>query len=338
MKYNHARFSQIYLAYHHAGPFYLTTIIIPANGHHVKWVKALIALKKNQLNLHTCQLNKIMKKIIAVFDGLKYSESTRDYAIFLAKQTNTHLVGLFLDDPIYASYSIYDLMVDKNVSEKELKKFKAKDNSLRAASAENFEKACQQSGLQYTVRHARNIAIQEVKHESIYAGLLIIDSKETLTKFTEPLPTRFIRDLLSGAQCPVIIAPSKFKPIDKLILLYDGEPSSVYAVKMFTYLLPQLKPAEVSVVSVNPANATLHIPDSNLMKDFITENFTKVKYTVMKGMPEEEIVKHLIRTKGNGLVVLGAYRRGDVSRWFRESMADVLMKEIKFPLFIAHNK
>lgn len=42
-----------------------------------------------------------MKKIIAAFDGLKYSESTRDYAIYLTKQTNTHLIGIFMDDPTY---------------------------------------------------------------------------------------------------------------------------------------------------------------------------------------------------------------------------------------------
>jgi hypothetical protein len=56
--------------------------------------------------------------------------------------------------------------------------------------------------------HDRNIAIQELKHESIYT-LLIIDSKETLTHYTEKLPTRFIRDLLSDAQCPVLIVPKK---------------------------------------------------------------------------------------------------------------------------------
>ena len=62
------------------------------------------------------------------------------------------------------------------------------------------------------------------------------------------------------------------------------------------------------------------------------------KYKVVKGWAEDEIVKHLKLQKDNALVILGAYRRGTVSRWFRESMADVLMKETKVPLFIAHNK
>lgn len=279
-----------------------------------------------------------MKKIIAAFDGLKYSESTRDYAIYLTKQTNTHLIGIFMDDPTYTSYKIYELIVKEGVSDDQLKNFEAKDKATRDAAAENFEKACQQSGLEYTVHHDRKIAIQDLKHESIYTDLLIIDSKETLTHYTEKLPTRFIRDLLGDAQCPVLIVPQKYKPVHKIILLYDGEPSSVHAIKMFSYLLPQLKHLDTEVISVNPVTKTLHMPDNKLMKEFMKRHYPKAKYTVMKGLAEDEIVKHLKQTQENTLVVLGAYRRGTVSRWFRESMADTLMKEVKLPLFITHNK
>lgn len=191
--------------------------------------------------------------------------------------------------------------------------------------------------MEYTVHHDRNIAIHDLKHESIYADLLIIDSKETLTHYTEKLPTRFIRDLLGDSQCPVLIVPQKYKTIDKIILLYDGEPSSVHAIKMFSYLLPQLKHLDTEVISVKPVNSILHLPDNKLMKEFMKRHYPNAKYTVMKGWAEDEIVKHLKQTSENALVVMGAYRRGTVSRWFRESMADSLMKEVKLPLFIAHN-
>jgi hypothetical protein len=279
-----------------------------------------------------------MKKIIAAFDGLKYSASTRDYAIDIAKQTNTHLVGIFMDDPTYTSYKIYELIVKEGVSDDKLKKFEAKDKATRDVAAKNFEKACQQPGLEYAVHHDRKIAIQELKHESIFADLMIIDSKETLTHYSEKLPTRFIRDLLSDTQCPVLLVPANYKPIQKIILLYDGEPSSVHAIKMFSYLLPQLKHLDTEVISVKPADTTFQIPDNKLMREFMKRHYPKAKYTVMKGWAQDEIVKYLKQTKENALVVLGAYRRGTVSRWFRESMADILMKEVKLPLFIAHNK
>ncbi len=279
-----------------------------------------------------------MKKIIAAFDGLKYSESTRDYAIYLAKQTNTHLVGVFMNDFTYTSYKIYDLIAKEGVSEDKLKKLEAQDKLTRAEAAADFEKSCQHSALEFSIHNDRNIAILELKHESLYADLLVINSGETLTHYAENLPTRFIRELLSDTQCPVLIVPQKYKPIQKIILLYDGEPSSVHAVKMFSYLLPQLKHLDTEVVSVNPVNASMHLPDNKLMKEFMKRHYPKATYTIMKGWAEDEIVKHLRSTTENALVVLGAYQRGTVSRWFRESMADTLMKELKLPLFIAHNK
>ncbi len=279
-----------------------------------------------------------MNKMIAAFDGLQYSESTRDYAIYLSKQTHTHLVGVFMDDPTYTSYKIYDLIGKEGVSEDKLKKMDAKDKAARAAASADFEKACQHAGLEYTVHHDRNIAILELKHESIYSDMLVIDSKETLTHYSEHLPTRFIRDLLSDAQCPVLIVPRNYKPLQKVILLYDGEPSSVHAVKMFSYLLEPLRELDTEVISVNPVNAGMHLPDNRLMKEFMKNHYPRAKYTVIKGLAEEEIIKYLKQIPENSIVVLGAYRRGTVSRLFRESMADKLMKEVKLPLFIAHSK
>lgn len=279
-----------------------------------------------------------MKKIIAAFDGLKYAAGTRDYAVYLAKQTGTHLVGVFLDDPIYKSYNAYDLLVTKNLMPDQLQEYEAKDKLTRNNAAANFEKICGLEKLEYTVHHDKNIALQELKHESIYADLLVIDSSETLTHYPEKLPTRFIRDLLSDVQCPLLLVPKKYKPIQKIILLYDGKPSSVFAIKMFSYLLPELNAIDTEVVSVNPVAATTHVPDKKLMKEFMKRHFPKAKYTVLKGLAEEEIVKYLLQIKEDAIVVLGAYKRGNVSRWFRESMADVLMKELKLPLFVAHNK
>lgn len=279
-----------------------------------------------------------MKKIIAAFDGLKFSESTKEYALAIAKQTSTHLVGVFLDDAIYTSYKIADLITQEGVSEGRLEKLEAKDRATRMAAAENFEKACQHAALEYTIHHDRNIAVQELKHESIYADLLIIDANETLTHYDENLPTRFIRDLLSDVQCPVLVVPQLYKPVHKIVLLYDGEPSSVHALKMFSYLLPQLKHLETEVISVNPINSSLHLTDNKLIKEFMKRHYPKATFTVLKGWAEEEVLR-IVRLSGeNALLVLGAYKRSAVSRFFKESMADVLMKEIKLPLFIAHNR
>ena len=279
-----------------------------------------------------------MKKIIAAFDGLKFSESSMAYAIQLAKQSSAHLVGIFLDDFTYHSYKIYDLIKEEGgIFESKRKRLEKKDAKTRAVAINNFETTCLKSGLEYTLHRDRGIAIKELLHESIYADLLIIDGNETLTHYSETIPTRFIRDLLINVQCPVLIVPKKFTPVNKLVLLYDGEPSSVHAIKMFSYTLPALKQNPVEVISVKPVKRSQYVPDKKLMKEFMNRHYPQAIYTIIKGIPETEIVKYLKLQKDIPVVVLGAYRRGMVSRWFRESMGDVLMKELKVPLFIAHN-
>ena len=166
-----------------------------------------------------------MNKIIAAIDGLKFSESTVKYAIAFAKQTKSHLVGVFLEDFTYHSYKIFELVSDEGVSQQRMRILEDKDIDTRSASVERFEEVCQEAGVDFSIHHDRNIAIQQLLHESIYADLLVIDRKETLTHYEEKFPTRFVRDLLSNVQCPVMIVPSQYRMIDSYVMLYDGEPS-----------------------------------------------------------------------------------------------------------------
>jgi len=74
------------------------------------------------------------------------------------------------------------------------------------------------------------------------------------------------------------------------------------------------------------------------MKEFMKRHFPQAGYTILKGDAEIEIMENLKMQQQNILVVLGAYERSRVSRWFRPSMADRLMAEVNVPLFIAHSK
>jgi hypothetical protein len=120
--------------------------------------------------------------------------------------------------------------------------------------------------------------------------------------------------------------------------LYDGDPSSVFAIKMFCYDLAALSHLPAKVLSVKPLEQTLHLPDNHLMKEFMKRHLPKAEYVVLKGDAENTITSYLQQQTEETLVVLGAYQRGRVSRWFKPSMADVLMKNTNLPLFIAHNK
>ncbi|HWI89966.1 MAG TPA: hypothetical protein VNT20_01775 [Flavisolibacter sp.] len=280
-----------------------------------------------------------MKKFIAAFDGLNFSESTLDYAIFLAENAGAHLVGVFLEDFTRHSYTIADITkYEGEAFDHHMYDLDMKDKEERNESVEVFEEACRNAGINYTIHRDRNVAIHELLHESIYADLMIINEKETLTRYEEPSPTRFIRDLLNDVQCPVVIVPSNYLPVDKIIMLYDGEPSSVYAVRMFSYLFDALKEFETQIITVKGTEESLHVPDNRLMKEFIKRHYPEAAFMVLKGDAEDQVVQFLSHEKKDPIIVLGAYRRNKLSRLFKPSMADYLLQRLKVPLFIAHNK
>jgi nucleotide-binding universal stress UspA family protein len=280
-----------------------------------------------------------MKKIIVAIDGLKYSQSATEYGIQLAKENDAHLVGIFLDDLTYHSYKIYEVIhSEEGVSEEKIERFSTQDKEKRNLSAQQFENACRKARIDYSIHHDRNVAIHELIHETIYSDLLVIDRKETLTHYEENLPTRFIRDLLANAECPVLIVPPHFQEIKRNVMLYDGEPPSVNAIKIFSYLFPNYCDRETEVISIKSMPDDFHLPQNRLMKEFMKRHFSHATYTILKGLPEIEIVSHLEGKQQHELIVMGSYRRGMVSRWFRPSVADELMREIQAPLFIAQNK
>lgn len=279
-----------------------------------------------------------MKKFLAVFDGYKLSKSTLAYSIQLTKAMDAHLVGIFLDDFLYTSYSIYKVVTSNENYPAVIKELNEKDKKKREEAVQQFQLACEAASIRFSIRRDKRFAIQELKHESVFADLIVINEYETFTRFKEQPPTRFIKDLLSDVQCPVLAVPAVFKPVDKIVLLYDGRPASVFAVKIFSYLFTNLKRLPVEVYSVKDDKLTLRLPDNKLMREFIKRHFPDAQFVIEKGDPGEKIVAHLSDHQENQLVVLGAYQRTELSRLFKASLADVLMRQVDTPLFIAHNK
>jgi hypothetical protein len=280
-----------------------------------------------------------MKKFLAVFDGYHFSSATMRYSIQLAQEANAELVGVFLDESSYRSFNIGTVLVTEKDPDKKIRALEEKDRLRREEAVRQFQKGCGKAAIRYSVHRDKGIAIQELIQETMFADLLIIDKHESFSRRREKPPTHFVRQLLASLQCPAVLVPATYQPIDKIVLLYDGQPSSTYAFRQFSYLLGNLGNIPVEIVTAKDNFlSTTRLPHNKLIREWMKKHFPKANFTVLKGEAEKQITGHLRNHKENELVVLGAYRRGEVSRWFRASMADVLMQKLETPLFIAHNK
>lgn len=278
-----------------------------------------------------------MKKIIAAFDGLKFSAATLDYAIEIAVQGKSIVTGVFLEDFLYHSFNLFDMVGSQGVSQAKLNRLIKKDQETRQKAVALFEKACSKRSVTYLVHQDKSFAITDLLKESIYADLTILAATETLNHFEQAKPTPFVRELLAGAQSPVLVVPTTHRPIEKVVMLYDGHPSSVFALKMFTYLFPWTVKYPIEIVYASEKKLAL-LPESNLVGEYARCHFDDPVITGLTGEPEEALVRHLKQVSPGTVVIMGAYSRGAVSRMFNSSMANRLLEALDLPLFIAHNK
>jgi len=278
-----------------------------------------------------------MKKIIAAFDGLRFSESTLDYAIYLAKQYDAHITGVFLRETTRLGYAVYETVISQSHTERNIMhELERTDADTEHQATALFERRCTAGGVPYTVHRDRKSAVKELVHESIFADLLLIDAWECFSYIEVNMPGWFIRNVLHDAQCPVMVVPKKFHPVGKIVFLYDGTASSMHAIKMFSYVLPGGKELPTELLCAKYAASSLHLPDNNLLKEWMKRHFPQTEYKVLKGTGKEIIT--LLGDEAPGvLVVAGAYHRSHLSMWFRQSLANLLMQETRAPVFIAHS-
>ena len=83
------------------------------------------------------------------------------------------------------------------------------------------------------------------------------------------------------------------------------------------------------------AGSSLHLPDNKLLKEWMKRHYPGTEYEVLAGDAQRLVSR--VADEGPGmLVAAGAYHRSDVSMWFRQSLANLLMQGTAAPIFIAH--
>jgi nucleotide-binding universal stress UspA family protein len=277
-----------------------------------------------------------MNKFIVALDGLHYSETAVRYALDWTKPGGAFLSGIFLDDPTYTGFKIYDAIDDQGISDQVLESNRKIDANKRMQSAIDFSHRCQKAGLQHNIHHDRHIAVHDLIQETRFADLLLISQEETFSHHEQEFPSRFLREIMNDTECPIAILPKTYKPVENIIFFYDGRFQSVYSMRFFAFLFPNWASLPTQLMTVRSMEDNLHLPNNKLLKEWLIRHFKHVQYHVTKGIPEIEILNFLKDQPPNSIIVMGARRRIMLSKWLRTGILEKIIHQFDFPVFIAH--
>ena len=278
-----------------------------------------------------------MEKILLAIDAINPDRKALEFACYLGRLTKSKITGIFLENLVEE-----ERLVLKEVRGKEFMELALDEDSdeykVKTALINNniacFKEACTAREVSYKVHRDRGTPTTEILKESRFADVLVVDAATSFDKHYKSTPTEFIKNILKGSECPVIIAPEHFEGIDEIIFTYDGSSSAVFAMRQFTYLFPQFRHMKLSIVTENEAGEWQD-PEKYNLKEWLNEHYSNFHFEVVKGNTDRKLFDHVCNRK-NSFLVMGAYSRSALSQFFQRSHADILIRTGSQPIFITH--
>ena len=272
-------------------------------------------------------------KILFVSDATNFNKEQLKVAAFFAKQANAELTTIFLENLVqvnlpfskYGHLASFDISDEENIATK-------KERSTQ--NIEAYKKACAEIGLNVNFIRAIGVPEDETILASRFADLLLMPDDLSFAFSYEEEPTNYAEEVLTHAQCAVLVMPKAIPEINEVFFTGNGSFSSMYAIRQFTYLFPHFRDKKITFLYVteNEDESTKHKIN---IREYLQHHYTNVEFKILMGSPSAAILSHLTK-QNNCLVTFGAYGRSKFSQFFKKSKADSILKILDLPVFITH--
>ncbi|MEC5142478.1 universal stress protein [Chitinophaga sp. 212800010-3] len=277
-----------------------------------------------------------MEKILLMAGGSNPTIHAINFACYLSGITRSKLTGYFFEKELHADKPEMKTMLGfpyvESITNKDYPEYTEKQSDLKS-HIRTFEETCEKKGIHATSKYLEEPTLQQLIKESKFADLIIADATVSHIPVAQDAPSTLLQELLASAQCPVVIAPSAFTPVNEVIFCYDGSASSIFAMKQFSYILPEFDNARATVLQIGKEE--ISIDDKKRISKWLSRHFEYTDIITLKGDAEQQLFDYLLKKK-HAMVVMGAYGRSTLSRLFRHSYADLLIKTLAYPVFITH--
>lgn len=271
-----------------------------------------------------------MKKILLAFDGKHFPVNAFEFARGLNEKDPFILTGIFLPEPapftaLGNGYGTDFPEYSPLVEEMSLKQIERNIN--------RFKSLCDDYKILYNIHNNfSDFVFPDLKRETRFADILLLS--ETFYDSVRP-NDKSLKVAIEEAECPVMVVPEEFDFPTRNILAYDGSASSVFAMKQFAYLFPELTLNETLLMMMDEKGIPGQLPDQPLIESLMTRHFPNLTMEKEQINPDKYFPLWLAQKK-NALLVTGSLGRSALSQLFEKSFIADLFKDLKLPLFIAH--
>jgi len=273
-----------------------------------------------------------MKKIIIASDGNNFPKGAFEFIKELQQHEPVLLVGAFLHSLNFEEFIPGVFAMGAGPAARFMQEEKADlEKCIRL-----FEETCQRNGIEYRVHEeSNNWNINDLAKETRFADLMVMSEELFCTGMNMTEPNVFMQQAIHKSECPVMLFPENYIPFNKIIIAYDGKKESMFALKQFCCLFPQLKDVETKIV-YSKAEGSDDIPDMVYIEEYAGRHFTNLTFEKLH-LKGKEYFESWTKENNDSLIISGSYSRSGISVSLNKSFVDGIIREHRVPLFIAHS-
>lgn len=279
-------------------------------------------------------------KIIALVDGSIYSESVCHHAAWIAQRTAApveliHVLGR-REAPEKSDLSGAIRLGARTKLMEELAELDAQRAKLVGhrgrAILEDARAIVDRDGvteITTRLRHGDIVeAIGEIEGE---ARVIVIGKRGEAADFAKGHLGSNLERIVRAAHRPVFVAARSFKPIESVLVAYDGGRSAMKAVD---YISRSSFFAELPVTVVTVGNDTPEVTKGLAdAKALLAAAGIEAQTRIVPGQPEEELGK-MVEADGFGMLVMGAYGHSRIRSLVIGSTTTAMMRSCKVPVLL----
>jgi hypothetical protein len=269
-----------------------------------------------------------MKQVLFVGAGNNFPKGPFAFLNDMQQQEQVHARALFFRPVDYA--------VLEGASRLPVMQLADNEKEMIVTHKALFAQGCEQHHIQYSVHgNDREWDKDLLIKESRFADLILISGELFYAESDGNQPNQYLREALHTAECPVLIVPEDYTTVQHLFMAYDGSRESIYAIKQFCYLFPNLIDLPTEMVYIKE-EARHTIPDLDHLKQFTRLKFDCMSFAKLH-FKAAEYFATWISEKQHVLLVSGSFGRSPFSYITKRSFAETIIHDHKLPVFIAHH-
>jgi len=256
-----------------------------------------------------------MQKVVVLFSGSHFSEGAFEFIKKMRAVGHLQLTAVFLPEWVTAYAGMGE-----------------NDETVMNDNIARFQWLCKQYRIDVKVCTDPSAHVSSrISGESRFADLLIAGMEGFIKNEGEAGRFLSIKDLLNASECPVLLVPEKIYIPEHIILSYDGSASSVFAIRQFAALFPDLCKKETILVY---EGKRVDLPFKPYVEELTSRYFPSMSFLQLD--PEDEECFHSwVEEISQPMVVAGSFGSAGTFSLFRRGFITDLIHQNQLLVFLA---